>query len=181
MPMFETPQSKSFWMGVLATLVVLGAGAYGFLQFGCMPANADGPVPAFEKWAARKSLRATVQREAPKGEAPIPADEENLLAGVALYKANCMVCHGTSDGEASNVASGLYQKPPQFAVHDVTDDPEGKIYWFIKHGVRMTGMPAYSLSLRDTELWQLALFLKHMDKLPKKAEKVWKALPSARR
>ncbi len=181
MPFFETPQAKSFWTGVLATLVLAAVGAYLFIALGLMPANADGKPPAIEKWAARKSLHVTLNREMPKGEPPIPADEENLLAGVRLYKANCLMCHGASDGEASNVAAGLYQKPPQFGFHDVTDDPEGRTFWVIKHGLRMTGMPAYSPSLQDTEVWQIALFLKHMDKLPKKVDKAWRAIPSARR
>jgi hypothetical protein len=42
----------------------------------------------------------------------------------------------------------------------------------------MTGMPAYSKTLSEHEIWQLVLFLKHMDALSPAAEKAWKAVPS---
>ena len=60
----------------------------------------------------------------------------------------------------------------------VEDDPEGKIYWKIYHGIRMTGMPAFSRTLAEKQLWQITLLLKHMDTLSPAADKAWKAVPS---
>lgn len=171
---------NKFWAGVVITLLGIVIGGYLFVSMGMMPANADGTPPALEKWMARKSLRATLQREAPQGPVPITLNDKNLLAGIKLYAANCAMCHGTSDGEASNIAKGLYQHAPQLAKHGVEDDPEGKIFWFVKHGVRLTGMPAFSPTLTDEQIWQMVLFLKHMDSLPPQADKAWKALPSAK-
>jgi mono/diheme cytochrome c family protein len=144
-----------------------------------MPANADGKPPAIEKWAARTSLRATIKREAPQIPNPQTLNDSNLLTGIRLYAVNCAVCHGSSNGKASPIAMGLYQHAPQLALDGVEDDPEGKIYWFIKHGVRMTGMPAFSQTLSEEQIWKIVLFLKHMDSLPPIPEKTWKALPSS--
>src|SRR5579863_4813460 len=47
----------------------------------------------------------------------------------------------------------------------VEDDPQGWTFWKIKHGIRWTGMPSWGHELNDQEIWTLALFLKHMDKL----------------
>ena len=47
----------------------------------------------------------------------------------------------------------------------VEDDPEGWTYWKIDHGIRWTGMPSWKATLSDQQMWTLALFLKHMDKL----------------
>lgn len=171
---------NKFLAGILVTLVVLGVGAYFFIDFGFMPANADSAPPILEKWAARKSLHAAIQREAPKGPGPVALTDENLAAGLKLYAANCAVCHGTSDGEASNIAKGLYQHAPQLGKDGVEDDPEGVTYWKVKHGIRLTGMPAYSNTLTDQQIWQITLFLKHMDSLPAFVDKVWKSLPSAK-
>ena len=96
-----------------------------------------------------------------------------------LYADNCMVCHGASDGEASNIAAGLYQRAPQFGKHG-EDDPEGETYWKIDHGIRLTGMPSFGKSLTQTQIWQVATFLKHMDSLPPKSQTAWKKLPSQR-
>jgi thiosulfate dehydrogenase len=159
---------------VMAGLVAV----YLAVTFGLIPANADAKPSALERWAARRSLHATVAREAPKQPDPVPADDANLTAGVKLYSDNCMVCHGASDGLASNVAAGLYQHAPQLGRHGVEDDPEGETYWKIEHGIRLTGMPAFGKSLTETQLWQLATLLKHMDSLPPKAQAAWSKLPS---
>jgi len=170
---------KSFIWGIIFTFVALAAGGYFFVAHGWVPANADAKPGALETWAAHTSLRATIKREAPTDPVPLAANDENIIAGIKLYRTNCAVCHGASDAQASNIATGLFQHAPQLARHSVTDDPEGKIYWFIKHGVRLTGMPSFTDSLTDKQIWQVVLFLKHMDSLSRKAEKAWKAVPSA--
>ena len=170
--------AKGFLYGVLFSVLALLVGAFLFVTRGWMPANADAAPPALEKWMARSSLRATIQRDAPQTPNPAAFNDENLLAGIKLYAANCAACHGAADGAPSNIAQGLYQHAPQLAKHGVTDDPEGKIYWFVKHGVRLTGMPAYTDRLSDQQIWQVVLFLKHMDGLTAEANKAWKAIPS---
>ena len=101
--------------------------------------------------------------------------EQNLLDGVHLFAQNCAICHGSAKGAASSspIAKGLYQKPPQLATDGVEDDPEGVSFWKIKHGIRLTGMPSWGYSLSDRQIWTLALFLKHMDKLPPAVEQSW--------
>ena len=171
---------KKFLAGILVTLIGLVIGAYAFISFGCMPANADSRPPMIERWMAHTSLRASINREAPKGAVPVALTDANLTAGVRLYAANCAVCHGASDAKASNIAMGLYQHAPQLADDGVEDDPEGVIYWKVKHGIRLTGMPAFSPTLTDDQIWQTVLFLKHMDSLPPAVAKVWKAVPSVK-
>ncbi len=99
----------------------------------------------------------------------------NLLSGVRLYGQHCAICHGTATGDAgaSAIAKGLYPSPPQFATDGVEDDPDGVSYWKIKHGIRLTGMPSWKHALSDRQIWTIALFLKHMDKLPPSAQAVW--------
>ena len=166
---------RGFLSGVLAAVVVALIVAFIVLRSGLVPANADASPGRIETWAASMSLQAALDREAPKGPNPVAATEENLAAGVELYGRHCAICHGTAKGEASAspVAKGLYPQPPQLATDGVEDDPEGVSYWKIKHGIRWTGMPSWKDSLTDKEIWTLALFLKHMDKLPPAAERVW--------
>ena len=162
-------------LGVALTLAVALLSAYALVQSGQMPANADSTPGSLEIWIASTSLGATLQRDSPKGPNPVALNDENLLKGVQLFAQNCAVCHGSSKGtaSASPVAKGLYQKPPQFATDGVEDDPEGESFWKIKHGIRLTGMPSFGSALSDQEIWTLALFLKHMDKLPPSAQQAW--------
>jgi len=171
--------ARGFLLGLFTAALLGAAGTYVFVVSGALPANADSPPPAFERWAARTSLRASISREAPKGDNPVALSDASLGQGVRLYAQNCMVCHGASDGKASKIAVGLYQEAPQLAKDGVEDDPDGKIFWKIKHGIRMTGMPSFSKTLQDDEIWKLTLFLKHMDALSPGAKKAWQKAGAA--
>jgi len=167
---------RGILIGVVLTAAVLLFGGYFGVERGLMPANADAKPSRFETWAAKTSLRATIERDAPKTPNPVPLNDENVLAGIKLYGKNCIVCHGGADGAPTNVAMGLYQHAPQLGKHGVEDDPDGETYWKVAHGIRLTGMPAFGPTLQERQLWQLALFLKHMDHLSPAADTAWKAL-----
>ena len=77
------------------------------------------------------------------------------------------MCHGLPDQPDTPTAKGMFPKPPQlFEGHGVTDDSPGETYWKVANGIRLTGMPAYTGSLKDNEMWQVSLMLADADKLP---------------
>jgi len=167
---------RGFITGVVTVITVGLIAAYLLLRSGVIPANADAKPGGLELWAANTSLSATLRREAPKGPNPVALTDANLSEGVTLYGQHCAICHGTAAGDATSspVAKGLYPAPPQLATEGVEDDPEGVSYWKIKHGIRLTGMPSWATTLNDRQIWTIALFLKHMDKLPAGPQAVWK-------
>ena len=166
---------KGVVLGVVLTLAVALTGGYALVRSGLIPANADATPGRLETWMAHASLDATLRHDAPKGQNPVALTEQDLLDGVHLFAQNCAVCHGSAKGAASPspIAKGLYQKPPQLATDGVEDDPEGVSFWKIKHGIRLTGMPSFGYSLSEQQIWTLALFLKHMDKLPPALQQTW--------
>jgi thiosulfate dehydrogenase len=166
---------RGFLVGIVFAIAVAVLGGYGLVQSGLIPANADAKPGGLELWAAGASLNATLRHAAPKTPNPVALTDANLIEGVTLYGQHCAICHGTAAGDvsASPVAKGLYPKPPQLATSGVEDDPEGYTYWKIKHGVRLTGMPSWADTLSDPQIWTLALFLSHMDKLPPAAQQAW--------
>ena len=166
---------RGFVAGIIVSILVGLIGVYVVLQSGLIPANADAKPAGLELWAAGTSLDAALRNQAPKQANPVAFTDGNLIEGVGLYGQHCAICHGTAAGasSASPVAKGLYPSPPQLAQDGVEDDPEGVSFWKIKHGIRLTGMPAWGYTLDDQQIWTLALFLKHMNKLPPNAQHVW--------
>ena len=166
---------KGIIAGIAVTIAAALVGGYILVQSGFIPANADATPGPIETWIASTSLNATLNREAPQGPNPIAMTDTNLVDGIDLYAQHCAICHGTANGSVSAppVAKGLYPKPPLLATDGVEDDPEGVSFWKIKHGIRLTGMPSWKDSLTDHQIWTLALFLKHMDKLPPTAQDAW--------
>lgn len=168
---------KGFLLGIATAIVAALIVLYvGIVEGLLIPANADAKPSGLERWAASRSLHAAIERGMPKQPNPVAATNANYDAGITLYAENCAVCHGTANGRPSTIAIGLYQHAPQLGRHGVEDDPDGETYWKIKHGIRLTGMPSYAKTLSDAQIWTLALFLKHMDKLPPEPNKRWKAV-----
>lgn len=166
---------RGFLLGILLTLIAEAAALYAVLSTGTIPAGATAEPLPFEAWAARADLHATLARDAPKGSNPVPLTDANLIAGIDLYGKNCAICHGSAKGDTaeSPIAKGENPEPPQLATDGVEDDPEGYTFWKVKNGIRWTGMPAWQGTLNDRQIWTLALFLKHMDKLPPAAQQAW--------
>ncbi len=164
---------RGFVLGFVTAVVAFMAAGYFFVTSGALPSGQDSKPGKLEKWAAQKSLQATMRREAQGLKSPLEPSDENLVAAIALYRANCQVCHGGADGAISSIAKGLTPAPPQLAKNGVEDDPEGVTYWKVAHGIRFTGMPGFSETLSGREMWQISLFAKHMSSLPPRARTVW--------
>jgi mono/diheme cytochrome c family protein len=169
---------RAFIIGIVFAVLVACGVAYLVLRSGLITASADTEPSGIELWMAGTSLRATLERDAPKGANPEAATDDNLNAGIQLYAKHCTICHGTAAGDSSAtpIAKGENPKPPQLATDGVEDDPEGWTFWKVKHGIRWTGMPAWGSVLNDREIWMLALFLKRMDNLPPGPKATWHAV-----
>jgi mono/diheme cytochrome c family protein len=61
----------------------------------------------------------------------------------------------------------------------VTDDPAGEVYWKVKNGIRLTGMPGFQASLTDEQMWQATALVVRADKLPIDAFDALKPAPTS--
>jgi thiosulfate dehydrogenase len=155
-----------FLLGLIVGVLLVPALAYFYFAGGYAPVATSAPPMPFEKMLAGKALHARIEKEMPKS-VPIEPTEANLLAGAALYKEHCAVCHGLPGESKTAIAAGLFPRPPQlFHGHGVTDDEPGETYWKVANGIRLTGMPGFHSTLKDEQLWQVSLLLANADKLP---------------
>ncbi|MGB8012210.1 MAG: cytochrome c [Terriglobales bacterium] len=159
-----------FIAGMILGLLVVPFGLYLYLTGGSAPvATTDSDMP-FETFFAHKALNARIAKDMPKN-VPIQPSEANYLAGADLYKQHCAVCHGVPLSPKTAIAKGMYPHPPLlFEGKGVTDDEPGESYWKIFNGIRLTGMPGFSKSLSETQMWQVALLVANADKLPASAK-----------
>jgi mono/diheme cytochrome c family protein len=101
--------------------------------------------------------------------APIAASAENLVAGAKIYREQCAFCYGLMNSP-STIAPHMYPSTPQLwsshraGVVGVSDDPPGETYWKVANGIRLTGMPAFSKTLSEKEMWQVSLLLANAGK-----------------
>lgn len=155
------------FLGFLLGIAAVAAVAFLYLRFGNPPvAVADAPFP-FERELTHIPLGARIDREAKTP--PFGTSEDVFESGAHTYQAQCASCHGTP-GHDVGYARSMYPHAPQLwkkhargNVVGVSDDSPGETYWKIANGIRLSGMPAYSQILSETQMWQVALLLKNAD------------------
>jgi mono/diheme cytochrome c family protein len=170
---------KKVLLGIVIGVCIFPLAGYLFVESGGMPVATKGKPLPLERFLAGVALNAAVDREVNRP-SPVEATEANLAAGAKIYRANCMVCHGSADRPPSAIALGMYPKPPPLVRTDrkgVTDDSAGETYWKAKNGIRLTGMPGFVDSLTDTGLWQVSLVLQHAHELPPSASQLLSEQP----
>ena len=153
---------------------VLGAiTAYGFAvivlvscaKFGVLPVQADVAPSRLEASLLGAALHAAVARHAPNGGNPLPASEENLIAGATVYREMCSRCHGGSKQSDNSYGRSFYPPAPLLPLTQ-TSYTDNEMFWIVKHGIRNTAMPAWGNLLSDDEIWQVVILLRKFDTLP---------------
>jgi mono/diheme cytochrome c family protein len=153
-------------------LVILLLSALAVMRLGLMPVNADGTHSSLEARIMPLVLHASIARHASGETNPIPLSEDNLKSGIATYKATCAQCHGTLPRKPGVYGQSFYPPAPQLA-GGMSNYTDSQLFWTIKHGIRNTGMPAWSSLLSDEEIWQIVSLLKNSQDLPPSVEAEW--------
>jgi mono/diheme cytochrome c family protein len=163
-----------FIFGVIITLLVLILGGLGFAMLGFFPTAANVEPSHFERHFAMGAVDASSERHAPRVSNPLMPTDQNLEDGMKVYTMNCALCHGGLDRKPSTLATSFYPQPPNF-ISDPPDDPEWRIFYTIRTGIRYSGMPAWDKTLTEQDMWKITMLLSHMDKLPPAVQEYWKS------
>lgn len=163
---------KNFLFGIVCSVAVILVGAYGCVKKGYVNFGADQQPSFLERHFAMEALDASAERRAPDAKNPVPATEDNLVAGAQLYVNHCAGCHGVPSNRESQFSNSFYPNAPGF-FKDVPDMPENQNFYIIEHGIRWTGMPAWKQTLSDGQVWQLVTFMSNIEKLPPRALNVF--------
>lgn len=76
----------------------------------------------------------------------------------ALYQTNCGACHGGPGIAPASFALGMMPVPPPMTSVG-RERPAEEIFWFIRNGLKMSGMPAWEGRLTQQEMLRLTSFV----------------------
>ena len=169
---------RNFILGILFTVIVAAVGGFVCIKKGYVDFAADQKPSMIESKLAMAAVDASTDRRAPDAKNPVAPTEENLVAGAKLYLDHCAGCHGVSSNPDGQFAKSFYPPIPGF-FHDAPDMSEGENFYIIQHGVRWTGMPSWSKTLSEQQIWQVVTFLSNIEKLPPAAQQVFGPSPAA--
>ena len=156
---------------IAAVVFLLGAGAA--IYAGLYDVAATSPHWRMTRWLFEVARIRSIKAQAAGIAAPPGLDDQaKVIIGVEHYAAHCAVCHGAPGVPKGDIAQGLY--PPDLAKAAPLYTP-AELFWVIKHGINMTGMPAWS-DHSDEEIWATVGFL---EKLPGMSEEDYARLVMA--
>jgi mono/diheme cytochrome c family protein len=159
-------QAAKYVLGtVLAGLLLVGAGGLVFIYSGVYSLAATEPHLGIVRWALGTLQARSVAFHARGIRAPELEDPELIRRGVVLYGELCVVCHGAPGVEPDPVIGrGMNPNPPRLALV-APDYSDGEIYWIIRNGFKMAGMPGFETGHTERDLWSLTAFVRRIPEL----------------
>lgn len=86
------------------------------------------------------------------------ADGQRLRQGAALYRDHCVLCHGAPGVAQAAIGKSMQPVPGPLADAARRWQPR-ELYWITRHGIKMSGMPAWEFHLADEDIWRVVGFV----------------------
>ncbi len=150
------------FVAALAVMLVIAVG--GFLWFGVYNIGADAPhtrgVYALLQSLRDRSIAVRARDIMPPADLGSPT---RISVGAGLYANMCSGCHLGPGVEPSEMSQGLYPQAPELAkTNDLSPQQQ---FWIIKHGVKLSAMPAWGKTHPDPLIWDMVAFIRKLPTL----------------
>ena len=147
---------------VLLTVAALGLAAaavgtlvvYGGLYNVAATEQHSQPVYSLLEKTMHQSVRVRA-----RGIQPPRLDDERLIVrGAGCFRDKCVQCHGAPGVAQGDIGKSMQPLPGPLVDAQRRWAPR-ELYWVTKHGIKMSGMPAWEFRLSEEELWSVVAFL----------------------
>jgi len=160
----------------VALLVLIGAAAVG-IYAGLYNIAADVPHTQPVYWLLETMRDRSIAARA--REVVVPADLNDptrISKGAGQYADMCSGCHLAPGMKRTEISQGLYPRAPE--LRRKTGLTPAEQFWVVKHGIKMTGMPAWGVTHDDDLLWDVVAFVRKLPELtPEQYETLVKNAP----
>lgn len=159
---------RLLWRMTIALLALIGAASLvGIAWFWWGGISARAEPGRFETALARQLRAAAVPREARSRANPEPQTPQTLQAGLEHFADHCATCHANDGSGGTELGRSMYPRAPDMREAATQRLSDGELFYIIEHGVRLTGMPAWSTGTAEGEAasWHLVQFIRHLPKL----------------
>lgn len=149
---------------VILTIVVLAAAGLVYIYSGLYNVSAAGPEGELQEWVLSTSMDKAVKRHAKSIPVPDLGDSAQIALGYFHFSEMCVGCHGGPGIEPSEVGKGLNPQAPDLS-KVVREWNDAELYWIMKNGIKMTGMPSFGKTHSEEALWAMVAFVKKLPEM----------------
>jgi mono/diheme cytochrome c family protein len=142
-------------MCLATSLLLLG------LFFRFSPSALPEPGHA-ETFVATTALHILIWRESRRKVTPSPpADRQaSVDEGDKLYGVECADCHGQDGHSPTDQGRWMYPRSANLVSSQVQRYSDAELFWILKNGIRLSGMPAFARVETDDHIWSLVEYLR---------------------
>lgn len=149
---------------VVVAALLVGAAAGAAVYAGVYDIGADAPHAKPTFWTIQqlrdRSIAVRARTIAPPADL---GDPRRVATGAGLYAEMCGGCHLGPGVEKTEISQGLYPQAPDLS--RTSGRPPSEQFWVIKHGVKMTAMPAWGRTHDDGLIWDMVAFVRQLPKM----------------
>ena len=146
---------------VIALVLVSGVAVIGYAYSGLYDVAASGSDNAATSWLLVTVRNRSIAHQSAGIEVPPLSDPGLVEEGFEHYHEMCVGCHLAPGLDTSEIRLGLNPQPPLLA-QVVPHSSPARLFWVIKNGVKMSGMPAWGTSHSDQMIWAMVAFLERL-------------------
>jgi mono/diheme cytochrome c family protein len=151
-------------MGAAGVLVLLGFLGLAVVETGAFNVAASLPHSYLVAWATHTTMIHSAKLRARGIVAPERFTAADVRAGLTLYKTDCAMCHGGPSVARAAMTRGMNPTPPYLLDASSKWSPS-ELYWIIRNGVKLTGMPAWRDIHSEREIWSIVAFLQALPRM----------------
>ena len=165
------------WWLVIGSLLLLVIATTVAIYVGLYNIAADVPHTQPVYWLLETLRGRSVATRSREIVVPNDLNDPNRISkGAGEYAEMCSGCHLAPGMERTEISRGLYPRAPE--LRRKTDLTPAEQFWIVKHGVKMTGMPAWGVTHNDELLWDVVAFVRKLPELtPEQYEALVKNAP----
>jgi mono/diheme cytochrome c family protein len=153
---------------ILTGLTLSGAAiACGLLYSGIINVGASSPHHPLTQWLLHTAMQRSVAFHASDIKTPDLNSPQRVMEGFDHYREMCVGCHLAPGVKESEIRQGLTPRPPKLQEAARNWQPN-ELFWIIKNGVKMTGMPAWGTTHSDEKIWDMVVFLQKLQTMSAK-------------
>ena len=163
-------------IGALAVIVAIGAAVFFFGGYFSVAGTAH--ETEIVHWALVQVRTASIKRYAKDTPPTTIGNPATIQTGARSFAEHgCTTCHGGPGVAWAKFSEGLRPDPPDLK-EVVNDRTPAQLFWVIKNGINMTGMPSFALAgAKDEDIWSIVAFLKKLPVVSEADYKAWTAPP----
>ena len=90
-----------------------------------------------------------------------PVDSEaSIEQGDKLYGTECADCQGLDGHTPTDAGRWMYPRAADLTSSDAQKYSDGELFWIIKNGIRLSGMPAFGNVETNEHIWDLVHYVR---------------------